>query len=157
MLSGHHISWLLFQGKETSIPVLLSHRFDPTEHLQRRAMTSSKGDRALSTVEKALSSQHMGHPMYPNFVRCGRGRNITMVTQQLDLRISWSHSFATGCGGNPAGPYPNVVLLQGHYLCYDFLLSPPSTHLKTIHLMKQDIPTDRVHLIQVLLGLPYPL
>lgn len=66
VLSGHHISWLLFQGKETSIPVLLSRSFDPIEHLQRRAVTSSKGDRALSTVEKALSSQHMGHPMYPN-------------------------------------------------------------------------------------------
>lgn len=82
-----------------------------------------------------------------------------MVTQQPDLSEDQlvPHSFATGCAGNPAGPYPNVVLLQGYYLCYDFLLSSPSTHLKTIHLMKQDTPTDRVHLIQVLLGLPYPL
>lgn len=85
-----------------------------------------------------------------------------MVTQQPDCsKEQWfpteESGFAIECSGNQAGPYPSVILLQDHYLCYDFLLSSPSTNLKTIHLMKQNIPTDRVHLIQALLGLPYPL
>lgn len=161
-LPGNHISWPLFQGKKNSIQVLPLHRHNDIKHLQRRA---SKGDTGLYPQRRKpwAPSTHMGHShVSQTFVSSGRGRKITMVTQQSHCpEDQWfpteESSFATDCSGNQAGPYLSVVLLQDHYVCYDFLLSSPSTNLKTIHLMKQNIPTDRVHLIQALLGLPYPL
>lgn len=141
-LSGDHISWPLFQGKKNSIQVLPLRRHDDIKHFQRRAITSSKGGTGLYPQRrKPWAASTWGHPHVPQtFVSSGRGRNITMVTQRPDCsKDQWfpteESSFAIDCSGNQAGPYLSVVLLQDHYLCYDFLLSSQPTNLKTIHLM----------------------
>lgn len=162
-LSGDHISWPLFQGKKNSIQVLPLRRHDDIKHFQRRAITSSKGDTGLYPQRrKPWAPSTWGHPhVSQTFVSSGRGRNITMVTQWPDCSkdrwfpteessfaiLQWEPGWALSECCTSARPL--------FMLWFPFL--PNQQILKQYIWCEQNIPTDRVHLIQALLGLPYPL